>query len=122
LSLRIRLTVFLPISWRSFHRASRILVYPQLGLSTAILTTRSAISSSVRGRPGPRLLDPSYFFAMSLLTSADVHEALGCSDSQVSRLVRRGKLVAAGERRCGKRVVRCFAPEVVEALRAKTRC
>ena len=52
------------------------------------------------------------------LTALDVRDALGCSASKVSRLVREEKLVAAGDKRCGKRVVRYFSSEAVEALTA----
>jgi len=55
--------------------------------------------------------------AEGFLTAADVRDALGCSASKVSRLVREGKLKVAGERRCGKRVVRYFEVGEVRLLR-----
>jgi hypothetical protein len=49
------------------HNAPHILVYPQPGFSSAILTTRHRRSSTVAGRPTLRRLPlESYFFAMSL--------------------------------------------------------
>lgn len=45
--------------------APRILVYPQPGFATAILTTSPAISHGVLGRPRPLRALPPHFFAIS---------------------------------------------------------
>src|SRR6266545_1138225 len=59
----MRLIVFRPILWPTLNRAPWMRVYPQLGLSVAIVQTRWAISRLVAGRPGRRQWLPSYFFA-----------------------------------------------------------
>ena len=46
--------------------------------------------------------------AAGFLTAQDVMRALGCGESQVSRLVKAGRLVPAGEWTVGGRSVRYF--------------
>jgi len=46
--------------------------------------------------------------AAGFLTSQDVMRALGCSSSQISRLVKAGRLVPSGEWTVGGRSVRYF--------------
>ena len=65
-SCRIRFTVVRAIVWPRFESAPRIRVSPHRGLSTAILTTSSATSCRVIGRPRRRRALPSYVWAISL--------------------------------------------------------
>jgi len=46
--------------------------------------------------------------AAGFLTAQDVMRALGCGESRISRLVRAGRLVPAGEWTVGGRGVRYF--------------
>jgi len=66
-SFRIRLMVVRLSSWPMLLKTPRIRVKPQVGLSLAIVMTNCSISTAVRGRPGPRLPELSYFWAMSRL-------------------------------------------------------
>jgi hypothetical protein len=64
-SFKGRLIVVLPIIYPTLLSAPRSRVYPHRGFSVAILMSSLAISAGFRGRPGPRVLLPSYFFATS---------------------------------------------------------
>jgi len=64
-SLRMALMVLRAISCPRSASASRIRVYPQPGLSRAIVATSSRSSSGFFGLPGLRRSLPSYFMAMS---------------------------------------------------------
>jgi len=64
-AFKMRLMVVLPIVYPRLVSAPRRRVYPHRGFSVAILMSSLAISAAFRGRPGPRRLLPSYFFATS---------------------------------------------------------